>query len=196
MECRPPAQARMAGGSARGISRDKKNRIRAIGMKALHLSRLNVCAPYSVWEIRKQTYGFKTDYGVLYKIEFSDNTLIWRVGAYEFSISNENNAASPNDAKVKDTVAAIIVEFFACNPDILLYQCETGDNKQDARGRLFLRWFNSNEFSSNFHISTVMITAEGINNYAAMIVQKSNPNLDSIIEEFENFVGILSDKPC
>lgn len=165
-------------------------------MKALNLCRLNVCAPYSVWEIRKQTYGFKTDYGVLYKIEFSDNTLIWRVGAYEFSISNENNAASPNDAKVKDTVAAIIVEFFACNPDILLYQCETGDNKQDARGRLFLRWFNSNEFSSNFHISTVMITAEGINNYAAMIVQKSNPNLDSIIEEFENFVGILSDKPC
>lgn len=164
-------------------------------MKKLNLSRLNVLSPYSVWEIRKQTYGFKTDYGVLYKIEFSDNTLIWRVGAYEFGISNENNTPSPNDPKVKDTVAAIIVEFFECNPDILLYQCETGDNKQDARGRLFLHWFNSNEFSAHFHISTTMITAEGINNYAAMIVQKNNPNLASIINEFESFVGILSDKP-
>lgn len=41
-------------------------------MKELNLSRLNVLSPYSVWEIRPQAYGFKTDYGVLYKIEFSD----------------------------------------------------------------------------------------------------------------------------
>lgn len=190
-----PAQARLAGVHTRGVPRDEKNRSRPIGMKELNLSRLNVLSPYSVWEIRPQTYGFKTDYGVLYKIEFSDNTLIWRVGAYEFGISNENNTPSPNDSKVKDTVAAVIMEFFECNPDILLYQCETGDNKQDARGRLFLRWFNGNEFSRHFHISTTMITAEGINNYAAMIVQKSNPNLTAIIAEFENFVGILSDKP-
>lgn len=98
--------------------------------------------------------------------------------------------------KVKDTVVAIIIEFFTCNPDILLYQCETGDNKQDARGRLFLRWFNGNKFKKLFHISTTLIVAEGINNYAAMIVQKSNPNLQTIIDEFDNFVGILSDKPC
>lgn len=164
-------------------------------MKGLNLNRLNIKAPYSVWEIREQTYGFKTDYGVLYKIEFSDNTLIWQDGAYEFGISNENNVPSPNDEKVKDTVVAIIAEFFTSNPDILLYQCETGDNKQDARGRLFLRWFNNAEFKNHFHISTVMICAEGINNYAAMIVQKSNPNLQTIIDDFENFVGLLSDKP-
>lgn len=165
-------------------------------MNSLNLNRLNIHAPYSVWEIRPQTYGFKTDYGVLYKIEFSDNDLIWQEGAYEFGISNENNVSSPNDMKVKDTVVAIIIEFFTCNPDILLYQCETGDNKQDARGRLFLRWFNGNKFKKLFHISTTLIVAEGINNYAAMIVQKSNPNLQTIIDEFDNFVGILSDKPC
>ena len=72
-------------------------------MKALDLNRLNVKAPYSVWEAGKQSYGFKTDFGVLFRIVFIDDQTIWDNGSYEFAILNENNKPSPNDGKVKNT---------------------------------------------------------------------------------------------
>jgi hypothetical protein len=66
-------------------------------MNPLDLNRLNVAAPYSVWEVREGSYGFKTNYGVLYRILFTPDETIWEEGAYEFGIINENHKPSPND---------------------------------------------------------------------------------------------------
>jgi hypothetical protein len=115
-------------------------------MKPLNLDRLNIRSPYSVWQNSAQCYGFKTDYDVLYRLSFTDDATIWEEGAYEFCILNENSRPSPNDPNVKETVLCIIEEFFRLNPDILLYQCETGDNRQALRDRLFIRWFNEYKF--------------------------------------------------
>lgn len=164
-------------------------------MIALDLNRLNLHSPYSVWQVSEFNYGFITDYGVLYRINFVDDQTIWQQGAYEFSILNENKKTSPNDRKLRDTVFAVIEEFFRCNPDILLYQCETGDNRQSMRDRLFLRWFNEYEFSQHYYIKVSTIVAEEQVNYAAIIVQRDNPNLSEIIRDFDNFIGFFSQKP-
>ncbi len=37
--------------------------------------------------------------------------------------------------------------------------------------------------------------ADGIKNYAAIIVQKSNPKLTEIIKDFDDVIKILNDKP-
>ena len=111
-------------------------------MQAFNLTRLNFHSPYKVW-IDNGAYKFLTDYGVQYRIEFVENNNIWEdEKAYEFGILNENKKNSPNDSKVKATIQCIIEEFFLTNPDILLYQCETGDSRQAMRARLFTRWFN------------------------------------------------------
>ena len=73
------------------------------------------------------------DFGVKYKIFFGDDAPIWKTGAYTFDISNTNQRISPSDEKVKRTIISIIEEFFKNNADILLYICETGDNKQSMR---------------------------------------------------------------
>ena len=39
------------------------------------------------------------------------------------------------------------------------------------------------------------MTAEGVDNFAAIIVQKSNPKLQEIIDEFNSVVKILANKP-
>jgi len=112
-------------------------------MHAFNLTRLNFHSPYKVW-IDNGSYKFLTDYGVQYRIEFVENNNIWEdEKAYEFGILNENKKNSPNDSKVKATIQCIIEEFFLTNPDILLYQCETGDSRQAMRARLFTRWFIS-----------------------------------------------------
>lgn len=164
-------------------------------MKLLDVSAINVSAPYTVWNVTNNYYYFKTDYGVLYKIGFMDDDTIWESGAYQFLIINENNAASPSDPKLKNTVFCIVEAFFRANPDILLYLCETGDGKQAIRNRLFMRWFK--EYSSHhlFYFDTVEMQSEGVDNFAAIIVQKSNPELNAIISEFNEVVATLKDKP-
>ena len=109
--------------------------------------------------------------------------------------SNSPYKASPNDKKLRDTIICIIEEFFASNPDILLYQCETGDNRQAMRERLFLRWFREYDRSDRYYIKVSEIIAEKVANYTAMIVQKDNPHLDEIIRDFDEFVGFFKNKP-
>ena len=68
-------------------------------------------------------------------------------------------------------------EFFLSNPDILLYQCETGDNRQAMRARLFAKWFNEYKNRDNFYVTVSVLRDEDVDNYIALIVQKSNPRL-------------------
>lgn len=165
-----------------------------IAMREFNLTRLNFHSPYKVW-VEHGEYKFMTDYGVAYRIIFSPNQDIWQNGAYEFSIFNENNKISPNDPKVRGTVESIIEEFFLTNPNILLYQCETGDNRQAMRARLFTKWFNEYADRHNFCVKVSVLHDEEIDNYIALIVQMSNPDLENILLTFDNFIGFFSKKP-
>ncbi|MGYP006902874866 len=164
-------------------------------MQAFDITRLNFHSPYKVWG-EKGSYKFLTDYGVQYRAEFVENQDIWEdEKAYEFGILNENNKNSPNDPKVKKTVQCIIEEFFLTNPDILLYQCETGDDRQAMRARLFTKWFNEYDKRDRFCVKVSVIRDEEVNNYIAIIVQKSNPKLSDILHDFDEFVGFFGVKP-
>ena len=164
-------------------------------MKNLNLARINERAPYEVWQTSEGDFNFQTEFDVLFRISFRIEQTIWEDGAYEFSIINQNQKSSPNDKKVRDTIFVIIEEFFENNPNILLYQCETGDDRQDMRDRLFLRWFKEYEHSDRFYIQVSSIIAEKVTNYTAMIVEKSNPQLETIIKDFDDFIGFFQNKP-
>lgn len=163
-------------------------------MQTFNLTRLNLHSPYKIW-LEEDAYKFITDFGVQYRMEFVPNQDIWKNGAYEFGILNENQKNSPNDIKVKKTVQCVIEEFFLTNPDILLYQCETGDNRQAMRARLFTKWFQEYTFHDRFYVKVSVLKDEESDNYIALIVQKNNPSLDSIKQTFDNFIGFFSQKP-
>uniref|UniRef100_UPI004029EC3D DUF6169 family protein n=1 Tax=Prevotella sp. TaxID=59823 RepID=UPI004029EC3D len=125
-----------------------------------------------------------------------ENNNIWEdEKAYEFAILNENKKISPNDSKVKETIQCIIEEFFLTNPDILLYQCETGDSRQAMRARLFTRWFNEFDKRDRFYVKVSILRDEEVDNYIAIIVQKSNPKLNDILRDFDEFIGFFQTKP-
>ena len=164
-------------------------------MNTLNLIRLNLQSPYEVWNDSDDTYFFETDYGVKYMIYFGADAPIWKTGAYTFDIQNTNQKTSPNDPKVKETVICIVEEFFRNNADILLYICETGDNKQAMRNRLFIRWFNEYRFQQNFILRTASVRDGDQDNFAAIIVQRSHPDLDKILTTFEETIRYFTDKP-
>ena len=164
-------------------------------MNPLDLAYINRLAPYKVWTENGRDYLVETSYDLLFRIGFMDDYSIWQSGAYQFYINNESHRPSPNDEKLKATVFRIIEAFFAANPDILLYICETGNGRQAFRSRLFIRWFNNYAGRDAYVMQTAEVQEGKTKNFAALIVQKSNPKLKEILAEFDETISILTNKP-
>ena len=82
-----------------------------------------------------------------------ENNSIVPSGTYEFGINNPKHNKSPLDPKLRNTIFAIVEEFFDVNGDeAMLYLADTGDGKQAFRNNLFIRWFNLYEHRDNFII--------------------------------------------
>lgn len=161
-------------------------------MKALDIVRLQLSSPYTI--VREgDEYLFRTDRDILYAVSFQIYDAIPGLTAYWFDLSNRSHRASPNDAKVRETVIAIIEEFFYQNPDILLYMCDTADEQQAMRARLFLRWFNGYEQQKKYAIRTAVLKDEGIESYIALIIQRSHPLFEEITNLFDTEIAMFQE---
>jgi len=165
-------------------------------MKELNIDRINETAPYKVFNTgRYHYYGFRTKAGVVLFVGFDDDDLL-STESYQFSIVNGNDKPSPRDNGVKDTVFAIINEFFRVNNATMLYICETGDGRQAMRSRLFSHWFTTFTDKGKYSIlQSSIVDSENIENYFAIILRNDNPNLQQVITEFANTVNFFSHKP-
>lgn len=129
-------------------------------------------------------------------MSFKQESFFDPIPAYWFDLANRSGKASPSDPKVRETVIRIIVEFFRANPDIMLYMCDSANDQQAQRNRLFLRWFMGAEQSKLFYIKTEMVIDEGMENFIAIIVPRRHPYLEDIIERFDSEIAMFrANKP-
>ena len=165
-------------------------------MNSLSLHAVNASSSYEVSAVNDGCYQFFTDYGVHCTVEFVLDDSLLSHETYHLVIVNVNHQKSPSDVKVRDTIIAIIDEFFVENNTTLLYICETGDKKQALRNRLFERWFSTYERKAQYtFVVSSLKDEEGIENYTAIIVRNDNPELSAIIAEFTETISLLSSKP-
>ena len=116
--------------------------------------------------------------------------------AYEFAISNTNNRKSPRDYKLRQTILSLIYEFFRQRNAVMLYLCETGDNRQKYQSRLFESWFRSSGYQKTFVLMTAELPDEyGIWNYVALILRPDHPQFVSIAQQFSDTIALFRDKP-
>ena len=164
-------------------------------MEALRIDAINQKAPYEVLlrEDRPGNYYFKSDFGLEFNICIKPDYSIVLGGAYALNIINATHRSSPNDSKFRLTLLAIIEEFFEQNNDVMLYVTETGDEKQEMRNRLFVRWFNTYEHHDRYFIRTAEGTMEGQMNFMAMLSRLDNPHLADAVEEFDETVALIFD---
>lgn len=165
-------------------------------MNSLSLPAINASSSYEVSAVNDGCYQFFTDYGVHCTVEFVLDDSLLSHETYHLVIVNVNHQKSPSDVKVRDTIIAIIDEFFVENNMTLLYICETGDKKQALRNRLFERWFSTYDRKAQYTlVASSLKDDEGIENYTAIIVRNDNPELSAIIAEFTETISLLSSKP-
>ena len=164
----------------------------------LNIEKINAKAPYKVTSIPGIHFvSFLTDSSVQYAAGFDkDDTTMPVTETYQFSIINGNHKKSPRDPKVRETIIAIIENFFMENQEVMLYICETGDGKQSMRNRLFEYWFNHYSKHWNIMFLTASITDEnGILNYAGIVLRNDHPRLKEIVNEFTTTVTLFNEKP-
>lgn len=164
-------------------------------MNNLDIERINEYAPYKVEEESGQ-YIFETDHGILYGVSFDEETMPGSLKAYWFNLANYSQKASPRDVKIRTTVILIIEEFFRSNPDILLYMCDSANNQQAQRSRLFLHWFNAYGQQAEYYTCTEMVKDGDEENYIALIVKRDHPQLQAIIDVFNKQIAMFrANKP-
>ena len=162
-------------------------------MNKLDTERIDEYAPYKV-EMEDGQYIFETDHDILYGVSFDEETMPGSLKAYWFNLTNHSQKASPRDSKIRATVILIIEEFFRSNPDILLYMCDSANNQQAQRARLFLRWFNGYEQRQHYYIKAVEVKGEdNTNDYVALIVQRTHPQFDEIVARFDSEVAMFNE---
>lgn len=165
-------------------------------MKELSLNNINITAPYQITKVGENTFRFYSDNGIHYAVDFLADDLITEGESYQLVIANLSNKRSPRDVKVRDSILAIVDEFFNRNQSTLLYLCETGDGKQSMRSRLFGYWFDTYKRKAQFTLLTSSIVdEENIVNFATLIIRNDNPKFSEIVFEFSESVKLLSQKP-
>ena len=166
-------------------------------MVTLDTERINANSPYELIPNKRPLfYDFITDYGVDYNTGFTPSNLLPDVEAYEFILTNPSNRKSPRDPKLRETILALIYEFFRKREAVMLYLCETGDNRQKIRSRLFESWFRSSGHQKAFiFLSTEIPDEEGIENCVALICRPDHPQLAFIAQQFSDTIDLFRDKP-
>lgn len=166
-------------------------------MEKLSLDAINAKSEYLVKKEEDElTFSFMTDNMAEIFISFEKDDILQSGIVYQFGISNPQGTKSPRAPKVRNTILAIIEEFFAKNKAALLYICETGDGMQKMRSRLFQYWFSIyNEREEYLFLPQIVYDEEENENYAALIIRKDNPCFVELVSEFTDTINLLNGKP-
>lgn len=166
-------------------------------MEKLSLDAINAKSEYLVKKEEDElTFSFMTDNMAEIFISFEKDNILQSGIVYQFGISNPQGTKSPRDPKVRNTILAIIEEFFNKNKAALLYICETGDGMQKMRSRLFQYWFSIyNEREEYLFLPQIVYDEEENENYAALIIRKDNPCFVELVSEFTDTINLLNGKP-
>ncbi|MBQ7869239.1 MAG: hypothetical protein IJ355_02745 [Prevotella sp.] len=163
-------------------------------MIQISLSNINLRAAYHVTSPENGQFVFTTDQGKTYKIGFIQDYMISDDGVYQFFINTEDDFKTAPDKRVRQTVMVVLEEFFRQKEVVLDYICDTGDNRQAARSRIFSSWFRLFANQNLFTLRPMSVKDEGIEFFAAVVLRNDNPRFSNIIDAIQQFEKQIKDK--
>jgi len=131
-------------------------------------------------------YKFITKSGVVYAAYFID--ISESFGAdHVYSFSFDAAGKPVRDERVRDTIVKILDDFFQVNQNSLIVVCETSDKKENARFRLFERWYQQ---TGNHEIEKVnaAIDHEDYNFRSSLLLPRVHPNSQKIKNIYSEWV--------
>lgn len=127
---------------------------------------------YKQIEDENPLFSFVTDSGVKYVLELLkqdfDNEYFKDLYILSFYPDVQEGVKLSSDIKIKATISQIIIDFLNQNKQALVqYICDSIDNRQYSRNRLFTKWFNESnkinyysKFNLNYPTAELIYTLE------------------------------------
>lgn len=127
---------------------------------------------YKLIEDENPLFSFKTDAGTKYVLELQrqdfDNNYFKDLYILSFYPVIEEGTKHINDIKIRATISQVIIDFLDTNKNALIhYICDSNDNRQYSRNRLFSQWFNASntvdvysKFNLNYPTEDLVYTLE------------------------------------
>ena len=138
-------------------------------------------------------YTFTTEIGNVYLVTFNEYPLISdlvETVLYMLNIDRLNRvqSAKADDEKVRNTILMIIYNFFEKNANALVTICESGDERQKVRHRLFCKWFQS--FNNGYlHKKDAVFIVDGHENFASLYYRENTLDKNILIAGFEDLAN-------
>lgn len=143
-------------------------------------------------------FRFATDHAIQYSARFlemplpADSQLAGLV--FDFSFFPDELPAGPEDARVAATLFLLIRRFFETHWErILLYICESNDEKHFVRQRLFTRWRLANDRAGLFQQLPILITAGEPAIVGGLLFWQSHPLQREIIDFLRAEIKLYTD---
>lgn len=163
-------------------------------MKLLEEETINQRSPYKVTLLNGFSARFYTASGLEYEVSFIKDEMIESSDfcAYQILIECKNSIHSSNDLKMGATIAAILESYFKAHPNnILTYVCDIKGSQQEARNRLFNRWFHKYAKGEYVKYDWTLQTEEE-RFFASMVGWVGNPDLEDIRHAYDELAYSLS----
>ena len=156
--------------------------------------------PYPL-EITNTGYSFVTDQGLRYQLYFLEDTSLFKEHpllkgrAFWFNIENTggNYDIAVEDERIGVTVFEVLFKFFAQQENVVIFVCDSLDNRQRARKRKFDQWFFKLNDGSLIKENGIVLSDE-MEYYSGMIVHRNNPYLSKFLEAFRDLHAEMNSK--
>lgn len=140
------------------------------------------------------SFSFVTDNKISYEIKFKDSSYIFieklrfPYSAFEFVIDLvflPKGVKAMLDPKVSFTIAAIFIDFFKNNNEnIVIYICDSSDNREKSRRRKFNQWIELFKELNFVSAETEIVDIDGTIYFNTIIVKADNSHRDEIVNAF------------
>jgi Family of unknown function (DUF6169) len=151
--------------------------------------------PYSIVKDKHfPIYDFQTDNQIIYQVSFKDSSYVFdeyvtqKIEAYEMAIQVVYNPVTQKqrlDGRIPVTIAGIFYDFIYRNKEqIVIYICDSSDNKQAIRNRKFTQWFELFKGNEFIKIDAHIIDYDRVTYFTSVILHCDNPKRQEITEVF------------
>jgi len=139
----------------------------------------NLPTRFTLVQQSNNEFIFITDTSITYKLTVFETDLLEQYPGiiYEFSFWPDESNVKKFDARVSNTVIYLIENLLQIKPEICIsYICDSTDNRQVARKRLFEKWF------LKYGNAYIKLDAEikGTDYYHSLITNQNNPYLQHL----------------
>lgn len=138
-------------------------------------------------------YTFTTDIGNVYLVTFVEYPLISdlvETVLYMLNIDRLNRVPSTkaDGERVRNTILIIIYKFFEKNTNALVTICESNDERQRVRHRLFSRWF---QLFNNGYLQKkdTIFEVDGCEHFASLYYRENTLDKRILIEGFDELAN-------